>query len=67
MFANICEMNSLIVFLTIALLNYKKVVRLGVFMKMYCLGDCTGISLIDSTALKSCHYKRERQHIFLLV
>ena len=41
----------------------KKVVQpLGVFMKMYCLGDCTGISFIDSTTLKSCHYKREKQH-----
>ena len=41
----------------------KKVVQpLGVFMKMHCLGDCTGISFIDSTTLKSCHYKREKQH-----
>ncbi len=31
-------------------------------MKMYCLGDCTGISFIDSTPLKVCHYKREKQH-----
>lgn len=41
----------------------KKVVQpLGVFMKMHCLGDCTGISFIDSTTLKSYHYKREKQH-----
>jgi hypothetical protein len=41
----------------------KKVVQpLGVFMKMHCLGNCTGISFIDSTTLKSCHYKREKQH-----
>jgi hypothetical protein len=34
----------------------KKVVQpLGVFIKMHCLGDCTGISFIDSTTLKSCH------------
>ncbi len=41
----------------------KKVTQpLAVFMKMYCLGDCTGISFIDSTPLKVCHYKREKQH-----
>jgi len=33
---------------------------------MHCLGNCTGISFIDSTTLKSCHYKREKQHkVFL--
>jgi hypothetical protein len=31
-------------------------------MKMFCLGDCIGISFIDSTPLKVCHYKREKQH-----
>ena len=41
----------------------KKVAQpLGVFLKMFCLGDCTGISFIDSTALKACHYKREKQN-----
>jgi len=41
----------------------KKVVQpLGVFMKMYCLWYCTGISIIDSTTLKSCHYKREKYY-----
>ena len=35
---------------------------LAVFMKMQCLGECTGISFIDSTVLKVCHYKREKQH-----
>lgn len=35
---------------------------LAVFLKMHRLGDCTGISFIDSTALKVCHYKREKQH-----
>ena len=45
----------------------KKVMQpLGVFMKMHGLGKCTGISFIDSTTLKSCHYKREKQHkVFL--
>lgn len=41
----------------------KKVAQpLGVFLKMFCLGDCTGISFIDSTVLKACHYKREKQN-----
>ena len=41
----------------------KKVTQpLAVYMKMRCLGDCTGISFIDSTPLKVCHYKREKQH-----
>jgi hypothetical protein len=43
-------------------LQRKVMQPLGVFMKMYCLGQCTGISFIDSTTLKSCHYKREKQH-----
>ncbi len=39
---------------------------LAVFIKMFCLGDCTGISFIDFTPLKVCHYKREKQHqVFL--
>ena len=37
-------------------------VPLAVFVKMMCLGKCTGISFIDSTPLRSCHIKRERQH-----
>ena len=41
----------------------KKVTQpLAVFMKNACLENCTGISFIDSTALKVCHYKREKQH-----
>jgi len=43
-------------------LQRKVIQPLAVFMKLYCLGDCTGISFIDSTVLKVCHYKRERQH-----
>lgn len=34
----------------------------GVFMKKNCLGNCTGILFIDSTTLKYCHYKIEKQH-----
>uniref|UniRef100_UPI0026114DE8 transposase n=1 Tax=uncultured Polaribacter sp. TaxID=174711 RepID=UPI0026114DE8 len=32
----------------------------------HCLGDCTGISFIDSTTLKSCHYKRENNTDFFV-
>lgn len=35
---------------------------LAVYLKTRGLGECTGISFIDSTALKVCHYKREKQH-----
>jgi len=33
-----------------------------VFLKYCCLGKCRGISFIDSTVLKVCHIKREKQH-----
>jgi hypothetical protein len=34
----------------------------AIFVKMMCMGKCTGISFIDSTSLRSCHIKREKQH-----
>ena len=41
----------------------KKVIQpLAVYLKLYGLGKCSGISFIDSTALKVCHYKREKQN-----
>lgn len=41
----------------------KKVIQpLAVNLKLRGLGKCSGISFIDSTALKVCHYKREQQH-----
>ena len=43
-------------------LQQKAVVPMGLFLKMCCLGKCTGISFIDSTPLRSCHIKREKQH-----
>ena len=43
-------------------LQKKTSVALAVFVKMMCLGKCTGISFIDSTPLRSCHIKREKQH-----
>ncbi|ASB47966.1 hypothetical protein CDL62_01760 [Alkalitalea saponilacus] len=33
-----------------------------IFLKTCCLGNCTGISFIDSTPLKVCHIKREKQY-----
>ena len=32
------------------------------FLQICALGKCSGISIIDSTLLASCHIKRERQH-----
>lgn len=41
----------------------KQVIQpLAVYLKMFGLGKCSGISFIDSTTLKVCHYKREKQH-----
>ena len=41
----------------------KKVIQpLAVYLKRHGLGKCSGISFIDSTAIKVCHYKREKQH-----
>ncbi|WP_373844136.1 IS982 family transposase [Bacteroides heparinolyticus] len=36
--------------------------QLLLFLQTCALGKCTGISIIDSTPLVSCHIKRERQH-----
>lgn len=43
-------------------LQPKVCVPLAIFVKMMCLGRCTGISFIDSTPIRSCHIKREKQH-----
>lgn len=43
-------------------LQRKVSVPLAVFVKMVCKGKCTGISFMDSTPLRSCHIKREKQH-----
>lgn len=41
----------------------KKVIQpLAVYLKLFGLGKCSGITFIDSTAVKVCHYKREKQH-----
>ena len=38
------------------------VVLMALFLKTCCLGECTGISIIDSTPLRACHIRREKQH-----
>ena len=34
-------------------LQKKVVVKLAIFLKMFCLGKCTGISYIDSTPMRN--------------
>ena len=43
-------------------LQQKVVLPMAIFLKTCCLGRCTGISFIDSTPLRACHIKREKQH-----
>lgn len=43
-------------------LQQKALVPMIVFLQTCCLGSCTGISFIDSTPLRVCHIKREKQH-----
>lgn len=43
-------------------LQKRLVQPLAVYLKLHGLGECSGISFIDSTPLKVCHIKREKQH-----
>lgn len=43
-------------------LQSKSVLPMVVFLQTCCLGKCSGISFLDSTVLKVCHYKREQQN-----
>lgn len=36
--------------------------KLYLFLNNCCLGDCTDISIIDSTPIRVCHEKRSRRH-----
>mgnify|MGYP003081987213 FL=1 len=36
--------------------------KLCLFLNNCCLGDCTGISIIDSTPIRGCQDKRSRRH-----
>ena len=43
-------------------LQWKVCIHLAIFLETKSLGQCTGISFIDSTPIRSCHIKRKRQH-----
>jgi hypothetical protein len=43
-------------------LQQKVALPIVLFLKTCRMGKCTGISFIDSTALKVCHIRREHQH-----
>jgi hypothetical protein len=43
-------------------LSYIHLFPLVAFLRTQCLGQCTGISFIDSTPLRACHIKREHSH-----
>ncbi len=43
-------------------LQKKCVLPMTIFLQSCCLGKCSGISFLDSTVLKACHYKREKQN-----
>jgi len=43
-------------------LQRKAFLPMCIFLKRSCLGDCTGISFVDSTPIRACHIKRERQN-----
>jgi hypothetical protein len=43
-------------------LQQKAMMPMITFLQLTCLGECTGISYIDSTPIRVCHIKRERNH-----
>jgi hypothetical protein len=43
-------------------LQQKAMMPMCIFLKTFCLGTCTGISFIDSTPIRACHIKREKQN-----
>lgn len=43
-------------------LQQKAIMPLCCFLQMACLGKCTGVSFIDSTPIRVCHIKREKQN-----
>jgi hypothetical protein len=43
-------------------LQQKATMPMAIFLKTFCLGQCTGISFIDSTPLKVCHIRREHSN-----
>jgi hypothetical protein len=43
-------------------LQRKAIFPMALFLKLCCLGKCTGLSFIDSTPIRVCHTKRERSN-----
>ncbi len=43
-------------------LQKKAMPPMVIFLQTCCLGKCSGISFLDSTVIKACHYKREKQN-----
>lgn len=43
-------------------LQQMAILPMAILLKTCCLGKCTGVSFIDSTPLRACHIKREKQH-----
>ena len=43
-------------------LQQKAAMTMAIFLKTFCLGQCTGISFIDSTPLKVFHIRREHSN-----
>ena len=43
-------------------LQQKALLPMAAFLQLFCLGECTGVSFIDSTPIRVCHIKREFQH-----
>lgn len=56
------EFPSLVSYNRFVELQQKVGFKMIAFLNMCCLGQCTGISFIDSTPLRSCHMKRSRVH-----
>jgi len=43
-------------------LSTKYLLPLVAYLRTQCLGNCTGISFVDSTPLRACHIKGEHSH-----
>lgn len=43
-------------------LQQKTTMPMAIFLKTRALGQCTGVSFIDSTPLRACHIRRERSN-----
>ncbi len=43
-------------------LQKRAIMPMVLFLQMCCLGECSGISFMDSTLIKVCHTKREKQN-----